>query len=401
MKALIKVLMLIVLLHWSHVSYAAEKNITATVTVNKPLGTTGVGQEGEATATVTVVALEGNPNTAAEGAKFTYTWSLLSAEYRESPNPTAWTNLNPPETTVPNEDEPINTITTNFGVAGYYRVRFRVVVEFTLGTGDEKWKSPPIDTDIEQIVIGGDFAENGNKVLLFFCGAPTSSVVSIEGPLQPEGTTWSWLTSTGVAVTEDAGSPLPDGEVKGIQATSPGTAGNIGATIGSEWVQITYTLNGATWTSTRHTGYTVRKPTNLFWSMAEHGGAIDPVRGTFYLSKITWYVLDQFGVPMPNAPLHETFGAFQSSATYPNENWPPPTAWQGFTDTEGKFSDDLYIFDTGNRSPSVQIPDPNNLGNGLVQSGAQSYYVGSQQQGQGCLMKSGTLKYYLDHANHE
>lgn len=120
MKALIKVLMLVVLLHWSHVSYAAEKNITATVTVNKPLGTTGVGQEGEATATVTVVALEGNPNTAAEGAKFTYTWSLLSAEYRESPNPTAWTNLNPPETTVPNEDEPINTITTNFGVAGYY-----------------------------------------------------------------------------------------------------------------------------------------------------------------------------------------------------------------------------------------------------------------------------------------
>lgn len=284
-------------------------------------------------------------------------------------------------------------------------MRFRVVVEFTLGTGDEKWKSPPIDTDIEQIVIGGDFLETGDKKLFYFCGAPTSSAVSVEGPLQPEGTTWSWLTSNGLAVTENMGSPLPDGEVKGVQGTAPGPEGDLRVTEGSEWVKIQYTLNGVTWTSPQHDGYTVRKPSLLQRGNTVHAigtywdeGAQQFVNHTGYRTIIYYRLRDQFSRNMVAVGVNESFGAFTSN--YAGENWPSPIAFGALTDGSAVFIDQLSAFDNGTFNPTPLQPNAP-YGTTKIQYGSQKYYGGSITPGHGCQLKEGILQYYLDHADHE
>ena len=179
-------------------SSAAEKTITAHIAYGTTLGTKTIGQAATTYPSVVVDTLEGNPNTVGPEAKFTYKWTYVSTNYRSSPAPTAWGASASEATMPPGNNSTITSISTIFSQPGYYRVKFKVEVSFTSGTGIDTWKSVPLESEVEQTVIGGDFTEVGTKNLRFYCGAPVvmNPPATVTAPLQPVGTSWTWTTST-------------------------------------------------------------------------------------------------------------------------------------------------------------------------------------------------------------
>lgn len=205
-----------------------------------------------------------------------------------------------------------------------------------------------------------------------------------------------------LSVTENEATLQPDGTITTVGGTPRGPENNKFLTSGSEWVQITYSLNGLTWSSGMHNGYTVRKPTKIKRLAIQHGGDFNAEGKSFYLSKIWYAAEDQYEARFNHVPVNESFGAFGSSAAHPTENWAAPVAKGGTADANGVFPDDIFVIDTlGTLNPTPQIPIQGQLTQDLVQSGPQSYYLGSSDPGKGCLMETGTLKYYIDHADHE
>ena len=168
-------------------------------------------------------------------------------------------------------------------------------------------------------------------------------------------------------------------------------------------MQITYSLGGVSWTSSKHDGFTVRKPSSITKSPIEnHGGDIDAEGKPFYLSQIYWLPKDQFGDTMIGVSANETFGTFTSSAAHPTENWPQPEARGGSLNANGFFEDTFWVKDIlGALNPPLVFPQQGALTQDLIQSAPQSYFVGSVTPGQGCLLKTGTILYYIDHANHQ
>jgi len=296
------------------------------------------------------------------------------------------------------EDQSSTTVSTNFANAGYYRIQIHVSVSWAAESGDNTAHGE--DTKyITEAAIGGDFETTGDKTLYYFCGAPVGvgNPQTVSVPQQPTGTTWTWNTSAALTVDNDS-------EVKGVTAS---------AIFKGDWIQIVYSLNGVSWTSPKHDGYTVRKPSSVSRLDYLTGPGTKTPEGAFYLSQVYWIVLDQFGYNFfPNGvPLHEEFGAFTASTAYPNENWGNPSAYSANTVTTtitppfqpsvsytGTFVDTYQVFST---YPYTRTPAPDQSKHVLVESASQSYYVGSQNQGQGCLVNSGTLNYYTDRADHE
>src|SRR5690606_30865075 len=129
---------------------------------------------------------------------------------------------------------------TSIDTAGEYHIQFRVDISFDPGTGDDTWHGVATK-EIVQKVIGGDFTATGDKTLYYFCGAPVGigETQTVSAPQQPAGTTWTWNTSAALSVEENEATQEPDGEVKGIAASSND---------GWDWGQISYSLNGVTWT---------------------------------------------------------------------------------------------------------------------------------------------------------
>lgn len=97
-------------------------------------------------------AMQDNPDTNEQGATWSYSWSHVATEYRNTPAPTPW-GQGAILATVPNVDSPTNTISSNFDTAGYYRVQFQVSIEFKPATGDDVWRGEAT-AEILQIVVG-------------------------------------------------------------------------------------------------------------------------------------------------------------------------------------------------------------------------------------------------------
>jgi len=374
----------------------ADHHIDAVITIDTQLGTldTATIDDGASTnVSVHITHMDDYPDPTHADGTFTYSWGFFAP---------------PPHVTLPNVNQTSNTLSTNFDTAGEYPITFLCDVDFVPATGEGRWHGEAVYYDAIQDVIGGDFTTSGTKILYYYCGAPVeydSSLPTVSAPQQPPGTTWTWKTSSALNVQENTGTSQPDGFVIGI-------AGSSNANVDS--IQISYSLHGVTWDSTIHDGYTVLKPYSLTRLSTTNGS--NPNNGdpgttpTYYLSQIKWQVRDQLGYPLNNVPLNETFGTFTASPAHPTENWGAPTPFTYTTYSEGGlygiFFDNYTVKQVDDvtgvaKIPPIQYTDPNNLSQDLVTSGSQSYYVGSSTFGQGCLLNSGTLSYYVDHADHQ
>jgi hypothetical protein len=138
----------------------------------------------------------------------------------------------------------------------------------------------------------------------------------------------------------------------------------------------------------------VYKPASLYF--AGNDDLPDAVYG--YETDITYWILDQFGNPLPRA-------------VEINEYWTTPivddyfnTTWRGRPAT-GALASPLGWYDaiggeTADRTPVAQNPQ-NPLGSTRVEHWGQNWYVGSTQPGFGVLVQANTLQKYQDHGRHE
>ena len=195
----------------------------------------------------------------------------------------------------------------------------------------------------------------------------------------------------------------PYAKLTGVQAT-PQPNGK-----GSEWVQITYTLNGVSVSSKKVSVWTVLRPgglgfvslIDLSWNQAAASypnAGIQPGH-TGYASIYVYQLQDQFDQSMASIDINEQFNAW--TADYSGENWPVVTPNASQTDGDGNISD---VFGCGLPSPPY-IPAPtvpqSPLGTTQVQHAAHIYRAGSQTQGQGYLVGYYSTQFYLDHGRNQ
>jgi hypothetical protein len=371
------------ILFCSTAAHAQDHQITAEIKFDTQLGTATIDQGASATVSVQIDAMEGLDTTTPDGT-FTYSWGFFTQ---------------PPHVTLPsNVNAASNTLSTNFDTAGEYPITFLCDIDFVPASGIGHWHGEAVYYDAIQDVIGGDFTTSGTNLLYYYCGAPVEYdyLPEISAPQQPPGTTWTWKTSSALNVQENTGTSQPDGYVIGVAGSSQ---------LGSDWVQISYSLNGVTWDSPMHGSYTVLKPSTMARISTSNLPAYyyNPNTQTYipdgYSTEIKYKLFDQLNDEMPSTGVNESFGTFVSD--FAGENWPTPNATGKITDVNGQFPDTYHVYNLeGTFQPDPQGPsDP--LGTTKVQHGSQAYYAGSSTPGQGCLIETGTLQYYLDHADHE
>jgi hypothetical protein len=352
----------------------ADHHIDAVITIDTQLGTLDtatIDNGASANVSVHITHMDDYPDPTHADGTFTYSWGFFAP---------------PPHVTLPNVNQTSNTLSTNFDTAGEYPITFLCDVDFVPATGEGSWHGEAVK-DVTQDVIGGDFTTSGDKTLYYFCGAPVGvgNPQTVSVPSQPPGTKETWSTSAALTVTSD-------GEIKGVAGSSHA---------GWDWIQISYSLNGVTWTSPMHSNYTVFKPSTISRLGVMNATQLNPQTLTpdGYYSRITYKLLDQFNDAMPNTNVNESFGNFTSD--FAGENWPRPDVFGGPTFADGTFFDNLYIQDPeGIYNPSPQAPGTP-LGTTKIFHGSHNYYAGSTTSGQGCLVGTGTLQYYLDHADQE
>lgn len=376
------------------IALAADKAITAHIVLDSQLGTTAIEDEATADARVVIDAMEDNPDTNEQGATWSYAWSHIATEYRNSPD-AAWGQA-AAQATVPNVDAPTNTISTNFDTAGYYRVRFRVSIEFKPATGDDVWKGEAT-AEATQIVIGGPIT--GGHEARFRCTIDNPQY-TVSATLQPAGTTYTWAwSSSGQGQIEfvDPATALTVGQWSGItglysQLTFRGRAGSLPRDDVS--IRVVYTLNGVTYTSPAHT-ITVRKPTNL--SIADQ----DAPNRLYYPNSpqdntrwygfdgqwIHWRLHDQFGDPLGNETISEKWD--DETSLIPHQPFGPIVTgitWQTVSDGRFNTNDNFLYYGLGRDNNGNDLL--NNMGPpASVAAGTASHvFHSSANVGQGCIV---------------
>lgn len=239
---------------------------------------------------------------------------------------------------------------------------------------------------VTMYIIGGNISSGATKDLRYYCGAPMPARyqgVCTAASNQPDGTQYDWSTSNYLQIFSGQGSNL-------IYIEGAGASGRA-----TEDVTLTYRRGSAS-SSDKEEGYTSFQPSSTERTRAQHFN-----NNAGYMSIIQYLVLDQFLDPLGDIDTHEEFGAFSSSPNYPNENWPAPSE-SGVQGTNGLIEDHLTAANDPNLNPQPQTPNRDaqgNLNNTPVQSGSQTWYAGSTERGKGCPVQTGTVTYYLDHAD--
>ncbi len=184
-------------------------------------------------------------------------------------------------------------------------------------------------------------------------------------------------------------------DLSGVAMTPPANG------VGSEWVQITYTLNGVSVSSRKVPDWTVVQPSSLQQLNLTDTAIVQQLSGSSqstqgYSSLYTYQLCDQFQRALPNVSVNEDFGTWQSD--YPNQNWVTPTA-NGGMPNNGVFTDELaQIVDVRFHNPPSLVPQS---GTTKVLHAAHIWRAGSATPGKGTAVNIRTLQYYTDHGRNE
>lgn len=245
----------------------------------------------------------------------------------------------------------------------------------------------PISATIN--VIGGDYTATNNG-LRYYCGAyvPYAHRETLTAaPNQPPGTTWSWTVTSGPGIIES-----------GQGTSSCVLAATLGSTSEDDiHVQLTYSNSGhsCSWTS-QH--FTARVPSSLEGPAYEDTITYDssqfPPVPWGYVTHAVYYVYDQFGRPMDDNYVGETFGNVWVIDYFPMSNWGAPAAGGGH------WGDHFY--DTMAAGGSYQWIPPAGSGSSAVAHHTQYIWLGSSAcDGSGCQLKTHSQQYYQDRGRHE
>ncbi|MEO6907952.1 MAG: Ig-like domain-containing protein [Abditibacteriaceae bacterium] len=136
--------------------------------------------------------LEDHPDIHAQGAKFTYSWNIVSTKSRTTPTGT-WEDASPTPT-ITGANNPSVIISTLFGTAAYYQVVVHVSIDFFAGTREDTWHTDKTVT-LSQTAVGvdkiqyrigqGAYADVPNPLVV-----PVNSNVDFKAIITPAGATW-------------------------------------------------------------------------------------------------------------------------------------------------------------------------------------------------------------------
>lgn len=245
-------------------------------------------------------------------------------------------------------------------------------------------------------IIGGDPIVNGDSKVHYYnnLGDPSPSTSSAIAQPQPSGTTWTWATSSSMIAKPVTFGTYTKAELYGVAATP------ISQGVGSEWVQITYTLNGVSVSSKKIFGWTVVQPSSLQQLSLTDSVFIDSNFQIYlngFVSEYRYQVKDQFGSNMTYINVNEDFGTFFTD--YPGQNWPNGTPNGKYT-ADGQFVDDLGAHVEAPGTPLTSAPQ-SPLGTTKVYHFAHVYRGGSLTPGRGTAMGIFTTQIYTDHGRNQ
>ncbi|MEO6908315.1 MAG: hypothetical protein ABI210_10540 [Abditibacteriaceae bacterium] len=136
--------------------------------------------------------MEDHPNPNAQGAKFTYSWDIVSTKSRTTPTGT-WEDAGPTPT-ITGANNPSVIISTLFGTAAYYQVVVHVSIDFYPGTGEDTWHTDKTVT-LSQTAVGvekiqyrigqGAYADVPNPLVV-----AVNSNVDFKAIITPADATW-------------------------------------------------------------------------------------------------------------------------------------------------------------------------------------------------------------------
>jgi hypothetical protein len=115
-----------------------------------------------------------------------------------------------------------------------------------------------------------------------------------------------------------------------------------------------------------------------------------------WVTQVTYTALSYFGAVIGGMRFSEQFSNYQPNQT---NNWPAYTPSNGMaTLPDGRFMDQICVTGTGGvpQPTPPQIP----LGATLVDSGTQTWSVGTSSTGPGVPVQTDTLQRWLDHGAH-
>ncbi len=238
--------------------------------------------------------------------------------------------------------------------------------------------------------------------LWYFCDEPapdgysvTSTVTATVTPAGLQGTyQWTLSAANGEAVILADG-----GEVTSVTTEEPSiTLASKGKSEWPEDVQVTVTFldcNAVLATE-------VRQPQELVvpeGGVVHYGYGIPPYG---YVTRVTYLLYDNMGEVVPNMPYNEQFGT-QTHGTYEGEDWHFGTpAPGGVTEADGAFVDELSKSPLGLPQPLWPGPlrdPPVDLSDVEIDSIVQIWRAGSSETGEGCIVQTGVVHRYLDHAD--
>ncbi len=253
--------------------------------------------------------------------------------------------------------------------------------------------------EVEVTVLQVEIAMEPDQ-LWYFCDEPapdgysvTSTVTATVTPADQQGTyQWTVSAANGEAVI------LADGdEVTSITTEEPSiTLASKGMSESLEDVQVTVTFLGCSAVLATE----VRQPERLEDGVVHYGyGGAWPYG---YVTQVTYILYDNMGDVVPNMPVNEQFGK-QTHGIYAGENWSfDPTQGSILTDGTGEFVDQISKAPSGNPLPLWPGPlrtPPVALSDVEIDNMVQVWRAGSSETGKGCVVQTGLIRRYLDHAD--